>query len=97
MRVNNQPRVGINDPLLQDELRAHATAINLMADGKLAATNYTATAAPTTGTHARGDFVRNSEPSEAGSAGSMYVVLGFLCVSGGSPGTFVQVRALTGN
>ena len=96
MKANTQPRIPSNPPL-ERELREHATLINLISDGRLSGTNNATTAAPTTGTHARGDFVRNSEPSEAGGAGSEYVVLGFVCVSGGTPGTWVQVRALTGN
>lgn len=55
-----------------------------------------ATAAPTTGTYARGDFILNSQPAELGSAGSKYIVHGFRCVSGGTPGTWVEVRTLTG-
>lgn len=96
MRVNKTPRVK-GDPILIRELQEHAAAINLLADGKLEGTNYTATAAPTTGTHARGDFVRNSAPSELGAAASKYVVIGFLCTVGGTPGTFVACRCLTGN
>lgn len=97
MKANVQPRIKSGDPNLERELRDHATIINLMTDGRLAGTNNAMNAAPTTGIHARGDFVRNSEPAEAGAAGSKYVVLGFLCVAGGAPGTWLQVRALTGN
>lgn len=96
MKANTQPRIPSN-PILERELREHATLINLIADGRMAGTNNAATAAPTTGTHAQGDFVRNSAPTEAGSAGSKYVVFGFVCVAGGTPGTWVQVRTLTGN
>ena len=52
---------------------------------------------PTTGDYAQGDFVRNSTPAEAGTAGSKYIVMGWLCTVSGSPGTFVACRALTGN
>jgi hypothetical protein len=52
---------------------------------------------PTSGTFAPGDFIRNSAPVEAGAVSSKYVVLGWLCTVGGTPGTFVQCRALTGN
>jgi len=55
------------------------------------------TAAPTTGDWAAGDFIRNSNPSELGSASSKYVLLGWTCVASGTPGTWVQSRALTGN
>lgn len=59
---------------------------------------YTAmTAAPTTGTWAKGDFVANSNPSELGSVGSKYFIDGWKCLAGGTPGTWVQARYLTGN
>ena len=96
MKANVQPRIK-TDPNLERELREHATLLNLITDGRLSGTNNATTAAPTTGTHARGDFVRNSEPAEAGSASSKYVVLGFLCVAGGTPGTWLPCRVLTGN
>jgi hypothetical protein len=97
MKLNSLPRVRSDDPVLQRELREHALLVNLMTDGRLTGANNAATAAPTTGGHAQGDFVRNSAPSEAGTAGSKYVVFGFLCVASGTPGTWVQCRFLTGN
>jgi len=95
MKLNTTPRIQA-DPILQRELREHALQVNLMAEGRLAAAYNAVPSVPTTGTFARGDFVRNSEPSELGSAGSRYVIFGWLCVSGGTPGTFVQCRFLTG-
>ncbi len=96
MRANTTPRIS-GDPDLTRELREHAVLINLMTDGRLAGTNNATTAAPTTGTHAVGDFVRNSAPAELGSASSKYVIDGWTCVAGGTPGTWVQKRSLTGN
>lgn len=95
MKANTQPLVH-GGPVLDRELREHAHLINLISDGRLAGTNNATTAAPTTGTHAQGDFVKNSTPTEAGAGGSKYVVLGWVCTAGGTPGTWVQVRALTG-
>lgn len=95
MKVNKTPRIS-RDPVLQRELEDHAALINLMTDGSLTGTNNAMPAAPTGGMYARGDYVRNSTPSVLGAAGSQYVVLGFVCVVGGTPGTFVQARALTG-
>jgi hypothetical protein len=77
--------------------RAIAAKVNGLADGRLAAIDNALTAAPTSGTWAKGDFVRNSAPAEAGVATSKYVVYGFLCTVGGTPGTWVQCRFLTGN
>lgn len=53
--------------------------------------------APSTGTWATGNFYWNSTPSETGETGSKYVTLGWSCTAGGSPGTWVGVRAFTGN
>ena len=97
MKLNTQPRVALQDVAMQRELREHALQVNLLAEGRLAATNNASTAAPTTGDHAQGDFVRNSAPVEAGSASSKYVIYGWVCVASGTPGTWLQCRFLTGN
>lgn len=55
------------------------------------------TAAPTTGTFAKGDMCKNTAPSEAGTAGSKYVVMGWICTATGTPGTWMAMRVLTGN
>lgn len=63
---------------------------------RLAAFN-SATAAPTGNTWAIGDIVRNSAPAEAGVALSKYVVIGWICTASGTPGTWLEMRTLTGN
>lgn len=63
---------------------------------RLAAFN-SAAAAPTGGTWAVGDKVWNSAPAEAGGAGSKYVIIGWICTVAGTPGTWLQMRTLTGN
>lgn len=50
---------------------------------------YFADASPTAGTYVRGDLVLNSAPSAGG-------VLGWICVTAGSPGTFQPVAAVAG-
>jgi len=97
MKLNIQPRVALQDVAMQRELREHALQVNMLSEGRISATNNASTAAPTTGSYAQGDFVRNSAPSELGSSLSKYVISGWLCVSSGTPGTFVQCRFLTGN
>lgn len=77
-------------------LRASNQKVNDLADGRFAARDLVAAAVPTTGQYATGDFVANSAPAEAGVAGSKYVIFGWMNVAGGSPGTFVQCRFLTG-
>jgi hypothetical protein len=51
---------------------------------------------PTTG-WTRGDRRWNKIPSELGTTGSKYVVSGWLCLATGTPGTWVEMRNLTGN
>jgi len=96
-RLNNSPRVGMNDPILQRELREHAIQVNNLTDGRITAVTNATTAAPTAGPNKQGDFVRNSTPTELGAASSKYVIYGWLCVASGTPGTWVQCRFLTGN
>jgi len=54
------------------------------------------TTAPTTGNWSVGDMVRNTSPSELGSGGSKYVIIGWVCVTSGTPGTWKEMRTLTG-
>lgn len=78
-------------------IRQIQTFVNLLAEEKIVAHYRAYTSAPTTGDWAQGDFVRNSTPSELGSASSKYVILGWICTASGSPGTWLQCRVLTGN
>lgn len=79
-------------PALLDERNSQTQGLKVMQG----------TAAPTAGAWLRGDFVRNvnatsgSTQSIAG-ATPEYVVLGWLCTTAGSPGTWRQCRVLTGN
>lgn len=70
--------------------------LNGISEGQVQPVTNATTAPPTTGTAQLGDFVRNSAPAVLGTAGSRYVVTGFLCVAAGAPGTWVQTRSLTG-
>jgi hypothetical protein len=60
------------------------------------------TAAPTAGAWARGDFVRNVNTT-AGSTQTIggdtpeYVLFGWICTTGGTPGTWKACRVLTGS
>lgn len=82
---------------LTDLFRATNAQVNQLTEGTVSAVHSAATAAPTAGTYAQGDFVRNSTPAEAGTAGAKYVVTGWMCTVGGTPGTFLACRSLTGN
>jgi hypothetical protein len=55
------------------------------------------TGAPTSGTWVQGDMVWNMAPTEQGPAGARYVDLGWVCTAGGTPGSWVPTRTLTGN
>jgi hypothetical protein len=80
-----------------DALKAIGQKVNQMADGRIAGADLVSTAAPTTGTFKQGDFVRNSTPTELGVVTAKYVIIGWICVTGGTPGTFYDCRVLTGN
>lgn len=100
MKLNEAPQIGegrIQAIRIVELFRDAAKMVNALSSGRFAALNQTGTAAPTSGTWAQGDFVANSNRTEAGTAGNKYVVMGWVCVSGGTPGTWVQSRTLTGN
>jgi hypothetical protein len=96
MKLNVTPRVNV-DAETARWYREVAQQVNALSEGRLVAFYGASTAAPTSGTWAKGDFLLNSNPSEAGAVSSKYVVHGWQCVTGGSPGTWVQCRFLTGN
>lgn len=64
-KLNTTPRVTDRD--LARVLKEHAQTVNLLAEGKISSAYNAQTAAPTTGKHALGDFLRNSNPAELGS------------------------------
>lgn len=103
MRLPQEPNLPINAadapfvPSLKGLLRSICLRVNSLSDGRISAVDNKGTAAPTTGMWAQGDFVRNSAPTELGSVGSKYVIHGWVCSSGGTPGTWLACRFLTGN
>lgn len=98
MRIPQEPRLPSDMPGLVRQLtdlhRQTATQVNMLAEGYVGAATNADTAAPTTGDHFQGDFVRNSEPTELGSAGNEYIILGWYCTVSGTPGTWVEARAM---
>lgn len=76
--------------------REIATQVNGLSEGAIAAHYQARTAAPTAGTYKQGDFVKNKTPQELGTAGGKYVVLGWVCIADGTPGTWRECRTLTG-
>lgn len=101
MRLDTRPRFPADPKLMERKLTdlfvETNTQVNRLSEGVASAVNNAATAAPTAGTFAVGDFVKNSAPGELGMALSRYVVLGWVCTVAGTPGTFLQCRTLTGN
>lgn len=103
MKVPDYPRLPQNGDVreLVKQLtllwRDLAQQVNGLSEGLIVASYNAQTAAPTQGTYGQGDFIPNKEPTELGSAGSKYIITGWTCVDAGTPGTWVETRALTGN
>ena len=57
----------------------------------------TGTSAPTTGTWYQSNKCMNTAPAELGAASSKYVIIGWVCTVSGTPGTWLELRTLTGN
>lgn len=82
--------------ILYQEIEDLTKQVNDLTEGRIFADHSAMTAAPTTGTYYKGDKIRNSAPSELGTNIPRYVILGWVCVDSGTPGTWVEVRAKTG-
>lgn len=100
-KIDSEPRLPPELPRLiqklTDMLRGIAVQVNGLSEGKQVASYAAMTAAPSTGTWGAGDFVLNSAISELGLIGSKYIIHGWRCTAGGTPGTWVECRFLTGN
>ena len=85
--------------LMAELMRIIEDAVNKLSEGRIYQHYNAASAAPTGTTVAYqvGDKVWNISPTPAGSAGSEYVVTGWICVAAGTPGTWREMRVLTGN
>jgi hypothetical protein len=70
-----------------DLLTELSKQVNAMTEGNVFSVHNARTAAPTTGTYAQGDFIRNSTPSGA------TPVFGWICTASGTPGTWVALTA----
>lgn len=101
------PRLNLEQFLQKDYDRSLMTelcrqledAVNRLSEGRIYQ-NYNAALAAPTGTtvaYQVGDKVWNLLPTELGTAGSMYLVVGFICIGAGAPGTWREMRVLTGN
>lgn len=82
-----------------DIVRALCQQVNTLSEGQMVARYYSSTIAPnvTAIGAAIGDIRWDASVSEQGSASSKYVRLGWVCTASGSPGTWKEMRVLTGN
>jgi len=82
-KLNVSQRVPASyDPhAIADRLRAIEDQVNRLAEGRISARHAAASAAPTAGPWAQGDVGWNSAPAAEG-------CLGWVCVTGGAPGTW---------
>ena len=78
-------------------LTAIDTQINNLSEGRIAAVR-SGSAMPSSSAilSAIGDEVRNLNATVQGTAGSQYVVVGWICTTGGTPGVWREQRYLTG-
>lgn len=85
--------------LMTEAFRQIEDAINRLSEGRIYQNYNASTAAPTgdAQSYQVGDFVKNLTPTPTGSAGSEYVILGWVCTAAGAPGTWEEVRTLTGD
>jgi hypothetical protein len=87
---------------LLDFFRVLVTKVNGIASGSIShRADNASSSMPTSGTWAKGDFVANSSPVEAGSASSKYVVIGWMRLTNGSTNVattdWVECQTRTGN
>lgn len=99
-QLNESPQIGESNfqrVRILELFRDVAKKVNGLAAGRFAALDFTGTTAPTAGKWAQGDYIPNSNRTELGTTPNKYVVMGWVCVAGGTPGTWVESRTLTGN
>ena len=81
-----------------DVVRAIARQVDGLTEGGISYKDNAVSVAPTSSAvaHATGDMKWNINPTVQGTVGAQTVTLGFICVGPGSPGTWVEMRVLTG-
>lgn len=94
------PRTDLNTAVntIQKSLNDLTDQLNNLSNGGIKAASNTASAPPTSTIrqYFQGDYLRNDTPVVLGAAGSRYVIKGWICVAGGSPGTWVDDQGKTG-
>jgi hypothetical protein len=77
--------------------RVIESMLGAIAEGRSAGRYQAQSSVPTTGKYVQDDIVFKSGMVEAGAVGNKYVILGWVCTSSGTPGTWKEMRVLTGN
>lgn len=91
MKLNPNPQLGYNADVtelktqLKTLLNQIVAQLNSLTAGEIDAIYTADTAAPTTGAHKTGDFIRNTAPTGTSPT------IGWICTASGTPGTWVAV------
>lgn len=88
--------VGAAVTAIRDEFRRHAIQVNQVSEGRIDG-HYNARSSIPTGAGANGDKVWKAPVSEEGAVQARYVIIGWICTASGDPGTWREMRVLTGN
>lgn len=87
--------------VLYDSMQATARKVNGISSGVFAYVDGVSATVPAAGTWAKGDFIRKTNPVEAGVALSKYVIVGWVRITDGSANVlntdWLECRFLTGN
>lgn len=103
MRINPENRLPqqYDQGVLARLLKDFATQLNLLSEGFLTASHNAQSSMPTSGSYAKGDFVKNSNPVEQGTLGFKYYIDGWKRLTSGTSHVlntdWVTARILTGN
>ena len=92
-KLNVTPRANVDVDTAR-WYRDIARQVNGLSEGSMSVIHNAATAAPTSGAWAKGDQIRNSNPSTLGAIGNKYVLVGWENIASGTPGTWVELRCL---
>jgi hypothetical protein len=87
--------------LTREMMRTIEDAINRLSEGRAYQIYNSASSAPSasgdTDAYTVGDFVKNNDPVELGTATGKYIITGWMCIADGTPGVWRESRTLTGN
>jgi len=95
--LRNRIPAQYNRQAWHDILKDIENQVNSLSESRITANYGAQTTKPTTGTYQLGDFVKNSNTVENGTSPNRYVVLGWICVAAGTPGTWQECRFYVGN